>query len=248
MFTRHTTRRLYGLKNRRHEKILTIVRRCQTSTEQSKRLRTSRNALAAATLTILIGGSLYLRLWRQQLLEELEYVTSASDFSQRNVEELIVTIERTGLMGITGARSVKAELDGIRKWHLERGYKGGLVLRELAQPLFTDQDSGVEEKNDDLTMDPSPLERRECYYLYYEITGNGEIRQQIFCRGTTLAVDILTCLSFWVVHDEELGCELHSGFLSQADRILEDIQPLLAPANDKRTTIEVSGHSLGVSS
>jgi pimeloyl-ACP methyl ester carboxylesterase len=89
------------------------------------------------------------------------------------------------------------------------------------------------------------LARRECYYLYYEITGNGEIKQQIFCRGTTLLIDILACLSFWMVYDKELECRVHLGFRNQADRILQDIEPLLSPASDKRTTVEVSGHSLG---
>jgi triacylglycerol lipase len=70
-------------------------------------------------------------------------------------------------------------------------------------------------------------------------------RQQIFCRGTTLAIDVLSCLSFWMVYDEELGCRVHLGFRNQADRIFKDIQPLLAPTDDKRPTVEVSGHSLG---
>jgi hypothetical protein len=158
-------------------------------------------------------------------------------------------------MGITpGATSVKEELDSIRKWHHQRGYKGGLVLRELTQPLFDDDDDdegmGYQQHQhehylQDLALDPMRLARRECYYLYYEITGNGEIRQQLFCRGTTLMIDILTCLQLWMVHDEELGCRVHFGFRNQADRILEDLQPLLAPSTDKRTTIEVSGHSLG---
>jgi pimeloyl-ACP methyl ester carboxylesterase len=81
--------------------------------------------------------------------------------------------------------------------------------------------------------------------MYYEIKGNGHIRQQIFCRGTTLAVEIMTCLSFWMVYDEDLDCRIHSGFRDHADHLLKDILPLLPPAEDKRTTLEVSGHSLG---
>jgi len=84
---------------------------------------------------------------------------------------------------------------------------------------------------------------KECYYLYYEIQPNGNIQQQLFCRGTTVAMDIITCLSMWMVYDEELDCRVHWGFRNQADRILEDVQPLLN--NDNRTTIEVAGHSLG---
>jgi hypothetical protein len=41
-------------------------------------------------------------------------------------------------MGKFGAKSVKAELDDIRKWHANHGYKGGLVVRELTQPLFVE--------------------------------------------------------------------------------------------------------------
>jgi predicted lipase len=48
-----------------------------------------------------------------------------------------------------------------------------------------------------------------------------------------------------MVYDEELGCRVHLGFRNQADRIFKDIQPLLAPTDDKRPTVEVSGHSLG---
>ena len=208
----------------------------------------------AASLAVVGVSSLYVRRWRTEHLKELEYVTDGSVLPhQRNIEELIVLTERTGLMGITpGAKSVKEELDSIRKWHHERGYKGGLVLRELTQPLFAN-DHHAEGNNvlhnydslEDLALDPMRLARRECYYLYYEITGTGQIRQQIFCRGTTLLIDILTCLQLWMVHDEELGCRVHLGFRNQADRILEDLQPLLAPSTDKRSTIEVSGHSLG---
>jgi hypothetical protein len=212
-------------------------------------------AAAMAASVFAVGVSWYVRQWRHQKLQELDYVNQ-TNFTQRNPQELIVTMERTGLMGITaGAKSVKEELEHIRQWHLEHGYKGGLVLRELTQPLFVHGDetthsgtmSNLEHMLEDLASDPMRLARRECYYLYYEITGNGQIRQQIFCRGTTLAIDILTCLSLWMVYDEELGCRVHLGFRNQANRILDDIQPLLLANDDdrKRTTIEVSGHSLG---
>jgi hypothetical protein len=210
-------------------------------------------AAAAAASVSAVGVSWYVRQWRRKKLQELDYVNK-TNFTQRNPQDLIVTMERTGLMGITaGAKSVKEELEDIRQWHLEHGYKGGLVLRELTQPLFVhdEQHSGMRELEtilEDLALDPMRLARRECYYLYYEITGNGQIRQQIFCRGTTLAIDILTCLSLWMVYDEEIGCRVHLGFRNHADRILDDIVPLLVANDDdsnKRTTIEVSGHSLG---
>jgi hypothetical protein len=115
-------------------------------------------------------------------------------------------------------------------------------LLDVTQPLFqANPDRGILEDLEDFALDPWRLARRECYYLYYEITGTGEIKQHIFCRGTTIAVDILTCLSFWMTYDEELDCRVHLGFRNQAERILQDIQP----ASDQRSTIEVSGHSLG---
>ncbi len=187
-----------------------------------------------------IGISLYVRHWRTRNLESIESLTRLPS----GREDLLELMERTGLMGKSGSKSVKEELDEIRKWHVDHGYKGGLVLRELMQPLYTDS-SGIIQGIEDFVYDPMHLARRECYYLYYEITGTGQVKQQIFCRGTTLLIDILTCFSFWMVYDAELKCRVHLGFRNQADRILQDITPLLAPASDQRTTVEVSGHSLG---
>lgn len=213
-----------------------------------------RSLVVLSAATVLCGAvSVYVRQWRRQKLDELLDHSSFDQPEQqvRTPADLIETMERTGLMGKPSpmgkrAQSVKEELDSIRQWHTDHGYKGGLVLRELSQPLYVDSpSSGTVEDLEEMALDPMRLARRECYYLYYEITGNGQIRQQIFCRGTTLTIDILTCLSFWMVRDAELGCRVHLGFRNQADRILEDILPLLAPVHDERTTIEVSGHSLG---
>jgi Lipase (class 3) len=97
----------------------------------------------------------------------------------------------------------------------------------------------------DFLTDPARLARRECYYLYYEVTGDGQQKQHIFCRGTTIFMDVLTCLEAWMSYDAELECRLHRGFCKQADRILEDVVPLLASPADRRGTVEVCGHSLG---
>ena len=75
---------------------------------------------------------------------------------------------------------------------------------------------------EELLEDPMRLARRECYYVYYEIQPSGRLVQQVFCRGTTLKVDILTCLQAWTVYDEELQCRVHRGFRDQADRVLAD--------------------------
>jgi hypothetical protein len=143
------------------------------------------------------------------------------------------------------AMSVAQELEAIRTWHIQRNYKGGLVLRELNRPVFSPhvpQDKSTTEFD---VMDAMALARRESYYLYYEVMPYGHRKQQIFCRGTTLGVDILTCLETWWVYDEELHCRVHRGFSNHANRLLHDILPLLAPPSDHRATIEVSGHSLG---
>ena len=97
-----------------------------------------------------------------------------------------------------------------------------------------------------LLEDPMRLARRECYYLYYEIQPTGRHVQQVFCRGTTLGVDLLTCLQAWTVYDEELQCRVHRGFRDQADRVVADLLPLLAPPQQNdRATVELAGHSLG---
>jgi len=98
---------------------------------------------------------------------------------------------------------------------------------------------------EELLDDPLRLARRECYYLYYEIHPTGQHTQQIFCRGTTLGVDVLTCLQAWTVYDAELQCRVHQGFRNQADRVVADVVPLLAPPTDQRSTISLAGHSLG---
>ena len=98
---------------------------------------------------------------------------------------------------------------------------------------------------EELLEDPMRLARRECYYVYYEIQPSGRLVQQVFCRGTTLKVDILTCLQAWTVYDEELQCRVHRGFRDQADRVLADLVPLLAPPHHARATVELAGHSLG---
>ena len=145
----------------------------------------------------------------------------------------------------------------LRKWHLERGYNGGIVVRDLSRPLFSVQEESEDEDDEDGTenfsgdIEIDHINRRECYYLYYEIHSNGETRQQIFCRGTTLLWDVLTCLQSWFVYDEDLDCRVHYGFNKHANIIVEDVLPLLVPPKDSiaqtgnRATIEVCGHSLG---
>ena len=131
-------------------------------------------------------------------------------------------------------------MDSIQEWHQQRGFRRGLVLRELNRPLFD-----IEGGDDVEMLPPTELDQRECYFLYYELLANGELKQQIFCRGTTLTADVATCLNSRLVLDDELGSRLHAGFLGHANRLVRDVEPLLAPLTNHRATIELCGHSLG---
>lgn len=207
----------------------------------------------AAVLAIVgASSSVYTRHIRN---DKLSTLTLAKDsdilHTKYNLNSLIETVSRAGLIGTT--KSVKDEIHTLRQWHTERGYNGGIVVRDLSRPLFSLREHPDEhdETNDltgghDINMNIDHMNRRECYYLYYEIHSNGETRQQLFCRGTTLLWDVLTCLQWWFVYDEELGCRVHYGFNSHADRIVEDVLPLLAPPKGNTcATLEVCGHSLG---
>jgi hypothetical protein len=208
-----------------------------------------------ATASI-VAVSYQTRKYRKQKIQELPLCTQSSTtwqehYPNRSLEDVQECVRRTGLMGTSA--SVKTELDRIRNWHHEHGYKGGLVLRDLTKPLFGmelwENNEDIDAKEDltigEILEDTTRLARRECYYLYYEIKGNGAIKQEIYCRGTTLFADILTCLHTFMVFDKDLECRVHKGFCHQADRILEDVLPLLAPPTDRRATIELAGHSLG---
>ena len=184
----------------------------------------------------------------------------SSSSNQYNLPYIIEQVTRAGLVGTT--KSVKDELQCIRKWHIERGYNGGIVLRDITRPLFSlsesfgldtnannSEEENVNNTSTEDTINPKYTNRRECYYLYYEIHSNGQTKQQIFCRGTTLFYDVLTCLQTLFVYDEELECNVHYGFNQHANRIVEDVIPLLVPPRSDNlsgvATIEVCGHSLG---
>lgn len=195
---------------------------------------------ASATAAIVLL-SYQNRRERNLLIQQLPLAQQVWDkvLPQRSPTEVAQQVRRMGLMGTK--YSVNDELDSIRQWHRAHGYHGGLVVRDLTRPMFGAEDESV--TIEEIIQDPTILNRRECYYLYYEVLGNGEIRQEIFCRGTALGFDILTCLQAWMVYDPEIQCRVHRGFLNQANRILEDVLPLLV--TDRRATIHVCGHSLG---
>jgi len=226
--------------------------------------------LAGAVSTALISSSVYTRHLRDEKLSHLVLAKDcgllssdvdnedSSSSNQYNLPYIIEQVTRAGLVGTT--KSVKDELQCIRKWHIERGYNGGIILRDVTRPLFSlpeymgfdtnnSEEDNINNTSTEETINPKHLNRRECYYLYYEIHSNGQTKQQIYCRGTTLLSDVLTCLQTLFVYDEELECNVHYGFNCHANRIVEDVIPLLVPPrSDNRSgvaTIEVCGHSLG---
>ena len=265
--------RARGLVMERPANSLILLRRWTNAKKPKHDHPPSAIFVVAATVTLGIGTSFYTRHLQEQKLQSLVCAkdsglldTSASSSTttsrahschqKYNLAFLIETTKRAGLVGST--KSVNEELHALREWHANRGYNGGIVARDLGRPLFSlnSFDSGRETDNYDgdgnANLDGigniEKSNQRECYYLYYEIHTNGMIQQQIFCRGTTLLADVITCLQTWFVYDEELGCRVHYGFNQHANRIVEDVLPLLVPPTDKSgvgATVEVCGHSLG---
>lgn len=223
---------------------------------RSSRHQHTRKILGAGVVAF-TGLCIYTRHWRNSHLSEVPFAQDAGAFfvsrqedtlnesefryGRRDLTSIINMITRAGMTGtsIPKSKSVKQELEIIKEWHQKHGYNGGVVLRELYVPLYS------EEGIDDTTL-PSPEEAlysRECYYLYYEIKPNGHQLHQIFCRGTTLMRDVQTCLNSRMVYDEELGIRVHAGFLAHAERLVKDVQPLLGKGTME--SVEVAGHSLG---
>lgn len=224
--------------------------------------------ISALTTAVTFGYSIHTRKWREDHLIDVPLADDSDFFFgdpehdhnnastnntnrkkrklKRNLHVLSSIIERNGLMG--KSQTVKEELNSIRLWHQEHGYKGGIVLRELSVPLFdpqSDDDDDGDGSTKEESIQPHEMKQRECYYLYYEIKPNGETLHQIFCRGTTISEDVYTCLQSRLVFDEELGIHVHSGFKDHANRLVKDVLPLLGPPHTLRSTVEVSGHSLG---
>eukprot|EP00814_Leptocylindrus_danicus_P006985 CAMPEP_0116010790 /NCGR_PEP_ID=MMETSP0321-20121206/4200_1 /TAXON_ID=163516 /ORGANISM="Leptocylindrus danicus var. danicus, Strain B650" /LENGTH=466 /DNA_ID=CAMNT_0003479935 /DNA_START=2352 /DNA_END=3752 /DNA_ORIENTATION=+ len=236
--------------------------------EEQQRKFIRRIAYITGITGVITGASWCNRKWRNAKLAELPPASAETLGKHHDIKEVLTNVERSGLMGYQS--SVKAELDFIREWHKERGYRGGLVVRELNEPLFSplkqnmggampgnfgndDASSATSQRRNTVSSSKSTseplslreLNTRECYYLYYEVLGNGQIVQQIFCRGTTLRDDVGQCIKSIYLYDSELGCNIHLGFREHAERLLRDVEPLLMRSNDIRGTIELSGHSLG---
>lgn len=205
----------------------------------------SRRIGVALVASSSVAASFYIRRWREEKLVDLCHNFPLDEIKRTrdNIDSVIQLGERAALMGYQ--RNVEHELDDIRTWHRARGFLGGIILRELDAPLFTTADANDKSDTPKSSHTQTSREERNCYYLYYELTGAGHVKQQIFCRGTTLLSDVLTDLKSVYVWDEELKCTVHMGFRDHANRLLEDLEPLLADRSDRRSTVELCGHSLG---
>ena len=193
----------------------------------------------AAVCAIVLSTCWEVRRRREKYLHGLPCLSGLT----RSISSLIELSERNCLMG--HKNNLLDELESIRRWHRERGFNGGIVLRELHTPLYQ-KDNPNDAASKDVTTTTNTATtntttnattnttntvatlldehvQRHCYYIYYEIRGDGHKRQQIFCRGSTVLSDVFTNLQALYVHDEELGCSLHMGFLQHAERMLADL-------------------------
>ena len=232
--------RLYGRRTALSCRVSVRERQCRAVFQTAERTGTTSRRRIQFTHVVLftfltVGTSLATRQWRQQHIDTLIPVTEAE------AAELATTIERAALMG---AKQTHEELDRIRQWHWQRGFLGGIVLRDVTKMAKEEEETSSDVWRFILgeeRMQQIQRARRECYYVYYEITSTGQHVQQIFVRGTSLWIDVITCLQTIMIYDEELQCRVHQGFQHHAHRILKDILPLLS----KDADVELCGHSLG---
>ena len=87
-------------------------------------------AISIAAVSLLLGASYSARNYRKRRLSELNYVNAETSnaLKNRKIKDLIRLVKRTGLMGISGAISVKDELDIIRVWHQGWDFTSRILL------------------------------------------------------------------------------------------------------------------------
>lgn len=164
--------------------------------------------------------------WKEEHLHlEREQVEQVS-------RQMLLTAYRCNLLGHDFL-----SLDQIREWHRNHGYHGGIVLRNFSD----DTCSTMLDTVYDSMLGETEKWRRECYFIYYEVDGDGSRRQDIFLRGTAATSDYLVDFAIGKEYDEETGQYFHRGFLRKADAIIKDLLPLL----HNTTPTYLSGHSLG---
>jgi len=148
----------------------------------------------------------------------------------KSFQELRQFAERASLFkGRTG-------LERIREWHIEHGYPGGVLAVKNVE-----QASGSDSAQQSSQAVRSGAGWELCYFVYYELTESGRLKQEVFMRGTSTPADLRDDLETNKVWDEELGCYFHSGFLRRANGALADLEPLLKDG----ASLTLSGHSLG---
>eukprot|EP00816_Leptocylindrus_hargravesii_P010497 CAMPEP_0196802182 /NCGR_PEP_ID=MMETSP1362-20130617/1847_1 /TAXON_ID=163516 /ORGANISM="Leptocylindrus danicus, Strain CCMP1856" /LENGTH=516 /DNA_ID=CAMNT_0042173413 /DNA_START=90 /DNA_END=1640 /DNA_ORIENTATION=- len=240
----------------------TAKRITKSALEKSSRLRAGATIGGCSIAAALFGLSIYVRRFRDEKLKHLPQTTVNT--MERDLEDVSMTVERVGLLSSPGIWSVKKELEKIRKWHDEKGYRGNLIIRELGVPFWRRSGSAEEEKTSDDGVVVEDVEsghtlQRWCasrshkknrmicevYYIYSEKMECGKVLQQIFCQGTALLA-MRTAIKSIYIWDKELECNLHWGFLDYANKLLQDLEPILAHAkSSENVVIELCGHSLG---
>ena len=182
-----------------------------------------------------VGGSLgAVRQWAK--LQSADHHIANADYRNHthfplkphDFGDLYLWVSRLRLM-----QQVCPEVESIRNWHQNHRFYGGIVLRHLDIPRkkYTEKPwTGVSEK-----------EKRECYYLYYELAPDGTRSIHLFVRGTSHIEDMFTNFKYGTEYDQELGCHVHKGFKQQAEILLADIEPFLLQSHG----ITCCGHSLG---
>jgi len=223
-----------------------FARRGADGAAQPLRRGLVRVAKGAAVLSTPVGVTTGARYWRSYQTLDGADLTWPNDSCVETFEEALELAERAGLFP-----NGEVDLEAIRRWHQDRGYLGGVVVRtlrgssspivdrEASRPSASSSSSSASPatRNDDEELDVESL----CYYMYYELAGHSDFEQQVFVRGTSNRADLAVDLETHKQWDEEIGCYFHAGFLGRADRVLKDLGPLLK----LNSVLTLSGHSLG---
>jgi len=194
-----------------------------------RKIAKSSAKLTSGSVVAVVGswcGFVHYNRWRdehQHLAEELTVAPT---------EELLNTAYRCNLLGHDYLNQ-----EQIRDWHRSKGFYGGIVLRNFKN---NEKLSFLDQFYDELCGETEQW-RKECYYVYYEVDGDGKRRQDVYLRGTAALSDYVVDFCWGKELDEETGQFFHRGFLHKANVVLADLEPLL----DLNADTYVSGHSLG---
>eukprot|EP00929_Paragymnodinium_shiwhaense_P093108 TRINITY_DN53188_c0_g1_i1.p1 TRINITY_DN53188_c0_g1~~TRINITY_DN53188_c0_g1_i1.p1 ORF type:complete len:491 (+),score=104.43 TRINITY_DN53188_c0_g1_i1:63-1535(+) len=232
-----------------------------------------KSAVAATPFGVASGA----RYWRSYQTLDDHDLSWPHDSCVISSEEVLELAERSALFkapddAVSGHEQRERDLQNVRRWHMENGFVGGIVVRSLddhghsagnsvafqrrvssrrgKQGAAADTSSPVAElpsQSDGSTaqaaqtMSEGDWEADLVYYVYYELSGHGELEQQIFLRGTSNREDVALDFEVKKAWDPETECYFHAGFLRRAQRVLADIEPLL----QQNAVITLAGHSMG---